>query len=62
MSEAIKKHFSKEELENMTVEDLVELVGVMPGEVKFEAKAAVFDKDGNPKYDNPTNQGQYDEV
>jgi hypothetical protein len=62
MSEAIKKHFSKEELENMTVEDLKELIGVMPETVKFEATAAVFDKDGNPKYDNPSRRGYFDEV
>lgn len=59
----VKKVFTKEQLENMSVEDLVALVGEANAKGgRFTGKAVVKKADGSIKYDDPSLKGAYDEV
>lgn len=61
--QTVKKVFSKEQLEKMSVDNLVALVGeVKSGGGKFIGKAVVRRADGTIKYDDPELVGQYAEL
>ena len=61
-AKAITRHFNREQLEAMTVEELDDLLGNLPPNAKFHAKAVVRKaEDGRIRYDDPDLRGSYDE-
>lgn len=58
---AVVKHFTKEQLENMSADDLAELLGNLPPDAKIKAKGVVRRADGTIKYDDPSKAGSYGE-
>lgn len=60
-AKAVTKHFTREQLEAMSVEELDDLLGQLPRGARFQAKAVVRKADGSIKYDDPKLEGTYDE-
>ena len=60
--EAVTRHFSKEELAKMSVNDLIAIIGEAGPDAKFHGKAVVRRADGSIKYDDERLKGNYDEL
>ena len=58
----IHKHFTKEQLNDMSVDDLLDIIGDAPEGSVFHAKGVVRGPDGEVKYDDPTTKGSFDEL
>lgn len=61
-AKAVTKHFTREQLEAMSVEELDDLLGNLPAGATFHGKAVVRRADGSIKYDDPEMEGQYNEL
>lgn len=59
--EAISRHFTREELGKMSVDDLAELIDAAPPGAVFKAKGVVRGPDGKIKYDDPETKGSFGE-
>ena len=57
----ITRTFTKKQLEAMSVEDLVKLIGEAGPNAKFRGTAVVRRADGSIKYDNEARKGEYGE-
>lgn len=57
----ITRTFTKEQLEAMSVDDLVKLIGEAGPDAKFKGTAVVRKADGSVKYDNESRKGEYGE-
>ncbi len=60
--ETVKKTFTREQLENMPLEDVVKLVGEAGPHVKIHMTAVVKRADGSVKYDAGAIPGDYNET
>ena len=58
----VKKAFSREQLEAMSIEDLVALVGETGTRAKLKMTAVVKRADGSIKYDEEAVPGKYHET
>ncbi len=58
----VKKTFTREQLEGMTLEDLVALVGEAGPGAKFHGKGVIKRADGSAKYDADAVPGEYGET
>jgi len=58
----VRKTFTKEELENMSMDDLVALVGEAGPNATFHGTAVVRKADGSIKYDPEAVPGEYHEL
>lgn len=57
----IKETFTKEQLKNMSIDDLITLVGKAGPGAKFHGTAVVRRSDGTIKYDSDATPGNYNE-
>ncbi len=60
--EGVLKTFGREALENMSIEDVVRLVGEAGPGAKFHGKAVVKRADGSIKYDADAIPGEFGET
>lgn len=58
----VKKTFTREQLDNMSIEDLVALVGEAGPGVKFHGKGVVRKADGSIRYAADAVPGEYGET
>jgi len=58
----VKRTFTKEQLEGMSVQDLVALVGAAGSGAKYEGTGLVRKKDGSIRYDKAAVPGEYHET
>ena len=58
----VKKTFTREQMESMSVQDLVTLVGNAGAGAKFHGSAIVKRADGSIKYDDDAVPGTYHET
>jgi len=57
----VTKTFTKEQLSQMSVDDLVRLIGEAGPDAKFTGTAVVRRADGSVKYDDESKKGEFGE-